>query len=129
MLVEHTLLTELQPQLQNYLPHEKENKSWLMVKIQTVGAAVPPPSQLPTPIQRSRKHIYLFIEHFSHSIGRPAFCVHHASPSWSSPTWQSLEYPSQAIPHGAASSFYDFWLCVHAHTGASGNTFVHVYLS
>lgn len=87
MFVEHTLLTELQPQLQNYLPREKENKSRLMVKIQTVG------SSSPTPIQRSRQHIYLFMDHFSHSVGRPAFCVYHASPAWSSPTWQSLDIP------------------------------------
>lgn len=65
-----------------------------MVKIQTVGSSSP--SSIPAShshIQRSRQHIYLFMDHFSHSIGRPAFCVHHASPASSSPAWQSLNKP------------------------------------
>lgn len=81
-----------------YLIKKKINlSSW--ERFQQLGAAVPSPSQPPTPqIQRSIQHIGLFMDHFPHSVGRHTFCVHPSCflfkvcfSAWSSPTWQSFK--------------------------------------
>lgn len=102
MFVEHTLLTELLPQLQSYRPHKKENKPQLMANIQTVRGRSP--FSIPAPHPEVCQHTFLFMDHVSHSVGRPTSCGLHAfssrpvSPAWSSPTWQSLDIPISSNP-------------------------------
>lgn len=101
MFVEHTLLTELQPQLQNYLPHEKGNKSRLTVQIPTVGSSHPSLIPASHPIQRSRKHTYSFMDHFSTALeDLLSVCIMLLPPG--ALLLESLDIPSQAIPHGGS---------------------------